>query len=112
MAEQTALDAIVRVEVSDEAIVKGRSGSNDRGRYEIPAKQVCYLWQGDRYPTRLEVAVPDVGPRKPGFYLLAGKCFQVGDYGRLKFSDRELSLVPIEDVAAALASKPPLRAAS
>lgn len=108
---QNLIEQIVRVEVTDEKIIPGRSGTNERGAYTIPAKHVAYLWQGDRYPTRIEIAVPETGPLKPGFYLLAGKCFTVGDYGRLKFSDRELALVSVEDVGKFLAEKPALKAA-
>lgn len=101
MTKETPFDSAVRVEVSDEAVIPGRSGSNERGAWTIPAKQPCYLWQGDRYPIRMELAVPDTGPRKPGFYLLAGKPFKVAsvrDRIVINFDDRGVELIPIEAV--------------
>ena len=114
MNSNEKIDTIVRVEVTDEAVIPGRSGNNDRGPWTIPPKQPCYLWQGDRYPTRIEIAVPNTGPRRPGFYLLGGVPFKVGVQGTrvtVQFDDRGIDLIPLEEVAQAL-SKPPLKAAS
>lgn len=98
---KTDLDRIVRVEVSAEPVIPGRSGQNERGPWTIPAKQVCYIHQGETYPTRIEIAF-DREPRKPGFYLLAGTPFvvtSVNDRVRISFSDRNLDLVPVEAAA-------------
>lgn len=99
---ETQFDSVVRVEVSAEPVIPGRSGSNERGAYTIPAKQTCYIWQGEPYPIKIDLAVPDTGPRKPGFYLLAGKPFKVAsvrDRIVVNFDDRQVDLIPVESAA-------------
>lgn len=105
-----ALDNIVRIEVTADPIIPGRSGTNDRGPWVIPSKQTCWLWQGDKYPTRIDLAYPaESGPRRPGFYLLAGSPFKVSasvrpgaSTGRvvIDFDERNVDLIPIEEIAA------------
>lgn len=90
------------VEISAEPVIAGRSGTNDRGAFTIPAKQNAYLHMGAVYPTKTEVIVPDTGPYRPGMYLLAGPMFKVGDYGRLSVDDRAIQLVAVDDAIAAL----------
>ena len=109
------LDRLVRIEVTDEPVLPGRTGSNERGPWTIPPKQACWLHQDEPYPTRVEIAVPPEGPRKPGMYLFAGKPFAVGvvgKYARVTFSEAGAELVSIEEVTAALTSRPALKAAS
>lgn len=106
--DRNALDAIVRVELTDEPIIPGRSGTNERGPWTIPPKMPAYLWQGDKYPTRIEIPVPDAGRPRPGFYLLAGSPFSVGVRGSrtsLQFDERAIVLVPVEALQDAKSSK-------
>lgn len=108
--DHNALDAIVRVELTDEPIIPGRSGTNDRGPWTIPPKMPAYLWQGDKYPTKIEIPVPDTGRPRPGVYLIAGNPFSVGVKGArtaIQFDERNIQLVPIE----ALQALKPARAA-
>lgn len=107
--DQLLFDAIVRVEVTDEPIIPGRTGNNERGPWTIPPKHPCYLHQGDRYPVRIELPVPEAGRPRPGFYLLAGKPFKVGaNAGRvtIQFDDRAIELVSLDEVLAALKAAP------
>lgn len=97
--DHNPLDAIVRVELTDEPIIPGRSGTNDRGPWTIPPKMPAYLWQGDRYPTKIEIPVPEAGRPRPGIYLLAGSPFSVGVKGSrtsIQFDERAIALVPLE----------------
>lgn len=105
---ETTLDAVVRVEITDEPIIPGRSGVKDGKPWSIPNKQPAYLWQGDRYPTRIEIPSPDKGPYRPGMYLLAGVPFKTGVVaGRVavQFDDRGLTLVPVEALQALKGAK-------
>jgi len=102
MSKLQSLDSVVRVEITDEPTIAGRSGVKDGKPWNIPTKQPAYLWQGDRYPTRLEFPVPESGPYKPGFYVLAGTPFKTGVVaGRIvvQFDDRAVLLVPVEVLA-------------
>ena len=115
MADNAAIAALVRVELTDEPIIPGRSGTNERGAWTIPPKIPAYLHQGDRHPTRFEWPVPESGRPKPGFYFLAGSALAavvVGKRVALQLDDRALELVPVEDALAALNEAPKLKAAS
>ena len=62
-----------------------------------------------------KIIVPDAGPYRPGAYLLAGESFKPGDWDGLKFSDRNLQLVPVADALGELGKltgKPALSAAA
>lgn len=99
MNKPTGIDACVRLEVTDAPLIPGRSGVKDGKPWTIPTKQVAWLWQGDPYPTKIEIPSPESGPYRPGFYLLAGTPFKVGvTAGRvtIQFDDRAVSLVPVE----------------
>lgn len=114
MKDQTAIDTIVRVEVTDEPIIPGRSGTNERGAWTIPPKHPCWLHQGDRYPVRIELPVPEAGRPRPGFYLLAGTPFKVGANGgrvNIQFDDRAIQLVSVDDLLAILSKAPGLKVA-
>ena len=97
------IESAIRVEVTAEPIIPGRSGSNERGPWQIPAKQRCAIWQGnDPFPIVVEIVVPDAGPYKPGIYLLGGKPFKVGAVGNrtvIQFDDRAAELVPVDAAA-------------
>lgn len=102
MANTQPIDAIVRVECTDEPLIEGRSGTNERGAWTIPTKMPVYLWQGDRYPVKLEIPVPASGRPRPGFYYLAGTPFKAEAKNNrvvISFDDRRVELVPIEQVA-------------
>ena len=103
---KTAVDRLVRIEVLAEPVIPGRSGVKDGRPWTIPTKQSCAIWQDEPFPTRLEVVVPDTGPYKPGFYLLAGKPLGVSAVNNrvvVSFDDRAVALIPVAEVAAALA---------
>ena len=94
-----AIDAIVRIELTDEPLIPGMSGVKDGRPWIIPTKMPAYLWQGDKYPTRIEIPVPEGGRPRPGVYLLAGSPFSVGVKGTrasLVFDERAIRLLPIE----------------
>jgi len=115
MNDPTKLDAVVRVEVTDEPIIPGRSGTNERGAWTIPPKHPCYLHQGDRYPVRIELPVPEAGRPRPGFYFLAGSPFKVGvERGRvsMQFDERAVELVAVDEVMSALGKAPAKLAAA
>lgn len=96
---QNALESIVRVEITDEPLIPGRSGTNERGPWTIPTKQAAYLWQGDRYPTRIEITCPEAGAFRPGTYLIGGKALVarvVGTRSVVQLDDRGLTLIPLD----------------
>lgn len=108
--DHNPLDAIVRVELTDEPIIPGRSGTNDRGPWTIPPKIPAYLWQADKYPTKIELLIPEAGRPRPGIYLIAGNPFSVGVKGArtaINFDERNIELIPVE----ALQALKPARAA-
>lgn len=112
-----AAAAVIYVEVSDEPIVAGRPFTDKQTGMTRPpiSKQNAYLHAGMRYPVPFKVIVPESGPYRPGCYLLAGETFKPGEWDGLKFSDRNLELVPIADALAELGrvgGKPPLSAAA
>ncbi len=102
---------IIKVEIADEPIIEGRSGiSKNNKPYSIPSKHKAYLHGVGRYPLEFEAPIQQgQSPYKPGMYLLAGRCFEIGEYG-LKFSDRDLHLIPVEEAVKALA-EPKVKAA-
>lgn len=89
---------IINIEISTKPIIAGRSGiSTKNGQpYSIPSKQIAYIHQGDDYPSKLEVVVPDTGPYRPGRYLLAGEAFVPTERG-VRFDDRAVALVSVSD---------------
>lgn len=92
------------VEIPALAIIPPRSGKSKTGSdYSIGAKQVADFHNSGRHVIAGEVMVPDSGPYRPGLYLLGGPCFAPGEYG-VKFVDRGLQLVPIEDALKAIQS--------
>jgi hypothetical protein len=112
-------EKLVVIEISDEPVIAGRpyTDKTSGAARSIPAKQKCYLHQGERYPLAFELPVDDVaGPRKPGRYLLGGSCFELkgnqAGYVRMNFNDRGLRLIAVEDAVAYLTGqKPALKAA-
>jgi hypothetical protein len=112
-------EKLVVIEVSDEPVIAGRPYTDAKtgAARTIPAKQKCYLHQGERYPLAFELPVDDVaGPRRPGRYLLGGACFELkgntAGYVRMSFSDRGLRLIAVEEAVAYLSGKPAVRAAA
>ncbi len=92
------MSKIIFIEVAAKPVIPGKAGvSSKNGQpYSIPAKQVCYCHQGEDYPTKFEVPVPDSGPYRPGRYLIAGEAFAPTERG-IRFDDRALLLVHITD---------------
>jgi hypothetical protein len=101
--------ALIYVEISDEPIVVGRPYADKTTGQLKPAisKQNAYLHSGARYPIPFKCIVPDVGPYRPGMYLVAGDVFKPGDFDGLKFFDRNLSLVAFADALKALGTLSP-----
>lgn len=96
----TNLPAII--EITPEPI---EPGATYEGRTS-PSKQHAYLHQDQHYPMPFKLNVDDnAGPHKPGFYMLAGKCFQPGQYG-LDFRGKQIRLIPMADAVAALGKHP------
>ena len=97
------LENLVRVQVTADPVIPGRSGSNERGPWSIPAKQRVAIWQGDDpFPIQMEIPFPDAGPYKPGFYLLSGRPFVVKALNNrtvIQFDDRAAVLVPFDAAA-------------
>lgn len=96
---------IVHVEITDEPIENARSYVKDGKSGLIPAKQKAYIHQGTRYPLEIEIALENnAAPHRPGFYLLAGECFQKAGTQRgyvvTSFNERNLRLVPVEEALA------------
>lgn len=89
------MKAIV-IEIGTEPVKPGRSGQTKTGQpYTIPDKQDAFAHVGKTYPVPFEVPVV-VSPYRPGFYLLAGDCLKVGQYGA-ELDDRAIVLVPVAD---------------
>lgn len=120
MTNSSILDRLVRVEVLDRPIIAGRSGVKNGNAWTIPPAQLCAIWQDGPFAVQVEVPVPESGPFKPGLYFLGGEPLVAGavnDGGgaariRIKFNDRAVDLVPVAEVAAALAEPAKLKAAS
>jgi len=99
--------SFIKVEITAEPIEQGRSYQDKQTGFtkQTAAKQKAYLHAGLAYPTPFSVAVPEAGPYRPGFYLLAGDCFKPGQFG-LDFRMNKLELVSIDDALAS--AKPPV----
>lgn len=115
----SVIEKLVRVEVLDAPIVPARSGIKDGRAWTIPAMQQCAVFTSGRFPVMIEVPAPDASPYRPGLYLLSGECLTaaaVNDRGgqarlRISFNDRAVQLIPLDQVAAALASEVKAKAA-
>jgi hypothetical protein len=94
------------VEVDGSGVEQGRTykDKNDGTTKPLQGRQTGFLWQGDAYPTKISVDIPDgKGPYRPGLYLFSGEMFEGGKYGRLEFrGTRGTQLVPLEEAAKAL----------
>lgn len=106
------LNKLVRVEVLNLPIVPARSGIKDGRPWSIPALQKCAIHTGGPFAVKLEIPAPETSPYRPGIYFLSGDCLteaavNVGGNARLRvsFSDREVVLIPFEEVAAAFAAE-------
>lgn len=109
---------LIRIEVTDEPLTTYAAKADPKtGMMRPPrSKQPAYVHQGAAYPVRFLLNVDnEVGPLRPGMYLMAGGVFSPGEWDSLKFRDRELTLIPVADAVKLLAedvSKPKLAAAS
>ena len=92
------------IEVADDPVLTARNGTSIKtGQpYQIPAKQIVYFHGVGRYPVTGDVVIPDSGPYRPGFYLLAGPTFRSGQYG-VDFDERAALLMPLDQAMTALA---------
>lgn len=100
------------VEIDGTGIEQGRtykekdaSGNPTGLTKPLPGSQNGYLWQGDAYPIKVSINIPDgKAPYAPGLYAMTGAVFEAGKYSRLTFKgDRAMVLIPIADAALAFA---------
>lgn len=104
MAKVDGAAALLYVEITDEALIPGRPYTDKATGVTRPAiaKQNAYLHTGARYPVPFKTIVPETGPYRPGLYLMGGDVFKPGEYDGLKFFDRALELVPVQEALRAL----------
>ena len=95
------------VEVDGKGVEQGRTYTEKSTGLTKPmqGRQDGYLWQGDAYPIKISVNIPDGrGPYAPGLYVLTGPMFESGKFSRLEFKGaRDSGLIPVADAAKALA---------
>lgn len=106
------------VEITDEPVSPGRNWTDPKtGMIKpLPSTQRAYLWTGGTYPeANFDVEVPDSGPYRPGFYLLAGSSLRVSmrkeTKGDIQFNKYGVELVCIADALKQL-DDDPLRVAT
>lgn len=93
---------VVEFVASDE-IEKIQWNDKKSGELKSVTKQKAYLHGGGAYPVPFKVTVDDKkGPHRPGFYLLAGDAFKLGDFDRLEFLDRSVAFLPLAEAITAL----------
>lgn len=91
------MTSVVIVEITDEPIIQGRTGSKDGRQYTIPDKQAAYAHQGSPFPLPFSVPIPsNSSPYRPGMYMLGAHTFRAGQYGPI-VDDREMRLIPIAE---------------
>lgn len=106
---------MIFIEITDEPIATSRPFSDKTTGETKPgrSRQNAYIHQGDRYPLKTMIAVPDAGPYRPGNYLIGGALFSSGtaktqsggDYAVLKFNDKAMTLTPVAEALKAFAGK-------
>lgn len=89
--------------VQGDELIKLEWNDKKTGERKFRTRQKAYIHGGGAYPVPFKVDVDQLaGPYRPGFYLLAGDAFKLGDYEALELSDRTYKLMPIEDAVTAL----------
>ena len=103
----TAL-ALHLVEIDGTGIEQGRTYTEKSTGLQkpLPGRQTAYVWQGAKYPLEISVDIPaGKAPYAPGTYLMSGRIYEAGEYGRLQWrGPRDLYLIDLSTAVEALAA--------
>lgn len=103
----------VHVEIADEPLEKIEWTDKKTGEKRHKSKQRAYMHGAGLYPVPFKIELDDTsGPFRPGLYLIAGEAFSPGDFDGLKFQDRRMKLMPLEEALAGFTGKPAAKIAA
>jgi hypothetical protein len=91
---------MLKIEIdAQDAFVQSRTFAGKDGK---PARnvywQVAYMYNGGRYPVRVEIPMEEGVPAYPaGFYQLHTSCFQASKYNKIELNPFNLVLVPFDE---------------